>query len=589
MKETEQQSDQPEKSYSTAALFRRLWRDWVRKYLGRLLLIFIFMIIISASSGAYPVLIGYVFNGLSVASPDLIWQMPALIVVIAAIRSVAMYSLANEIALLSLLVTRKIQTQMASHMIMADLRDIMSQPSGTFVSRMTNDVNIIREALVRLINNLIKDSLMIIILVGVLISFDWLLTLFVLGVYPLAMQPILRIGRRQRHGSRELQEHLGQATSTLHETIKGGRMIRAYGLEDYEKSRTSRMFELLFQNQRSLAYGRAKIDPILEVLGGVAIAGIVGFAGWRVLSGSLDIGHVAGFITALLMLAQPVRALGTLNTILQEAAAALSRLYTLLDTPSHVASPAEPDKLKQVNGQISFESVSFRYAEDVTLSDISFTVNPGQTLALVGPSGGGKSTIINLIPRLFDPAEGVIRLDGHDLRHLDLSDLRASMALVSQDSLLFNDTVANNIAFGRLDADQAAIHNAAKSAAADTFITALPDGYDTMVGEEGNRLSGGQRQRIAIARAILRNAPVLLLDEPTSALDSVTEEHIQKAMQVLAKGRTTIIVAHRLATVRHADHILVIDGGQIVEQGHHDSLLAKGGVYASLCQSQHFF
>jgi subfamily B ATP-binding cassette protein MsbA len=474
-------------------------------------------------------------------------------------------------------------------MITADLRDIMSQPSGTFVSRMTNDVNIIREALVRLINNLIKDSLMIIILVGVMISFDWLLTLFVLGIYPLAMQPILRIGRRQRHGSREWQEHLGQATSTLHETIKGGRMIRAYGLEDYEKSRTSRMFDLLFKSQRVLAYGRAKIDPILEVLGGVSIAGIVAFAGWRVLSGILDIGHVAGFITALLMLAQPVRALGTLNTILQEAAAALSRLYTLLDTPSHVASPAKPEKLKQVNGQISFESVGFRYAEDITLSDISFTVKPGQTLALVGPSGGGKSTIINLIPRLFDPAEGVIRLDGHDLRHLDLSDLRASMALVSQDSLLFNDTVANNIAFGRLDADQAAIHDAAISAAADTFITALPDGYDTMVGEEGNRLSGGQRQRIAIARAILRNAPVLLLDEPTSALDSVTEEHIQNAMQMLAKGRTTIIVAHRLATVRHADHILVIDGGQIVEQGHHDSLLAKGGVYASLCQSQHFF
>ena len=585
MTETENQSEQ----HTTYSLFRRLWRDWVRQHIGRLILIFVFMMMISALSGAYPVLIGYVFNGLNEASHNLIWQIPALIIGIAAIRSAAMYGLAKQLAVLSLLVTRHIQKQIAGHVIMADLGDIMSQPSGTFVSRMTNDVNIIREALVRLINNLIKDSLTIIVLIGVLISFDWMLTLIVLGIYPLAMQPIIRIGRRQRHSSREWQEHLGQTTSTLNETMKGGRMIRAYGLEDYEKSRTGRMFDLLFQSQRILAFGRAKIDPILEVLGGIAIAGIVGFAGWRVLSGSLDIGHVAGFITALLMLAQPVRAIGTLNTILQEAGAALARLYILLDTPSHVSSPEQPEVLDQIKGRISFESVSFQYAEDITLSDITFSVEPGQTLALVGPSGGGKSTIINLIPRLYDPTEGNITLDDHNLRHLDLSDLRASMALVSQDSLLFNDTVANNIAFGRLDANQEDIQKAAKAAAADTFITALPDSYDTMVGEEGSRLSGGQRQRIAIARAMLRNAPILLLDEPTSALDSVTEEQIQNAMQILAKGRTTVIVAHRLATVRYADHILVIDGGKIVEQGNHEHLLAKGGVYANLYQSQHFY
>ena len=585
MTETENQSEQ----HTTWSLFRRLWRDWVRQHIGRLIMIFVFMMMISALSGAYPVLIGYVFNGLNEASHNLIWQIPALIIGIAAIRSAAMYGLAKQLAVLSLLVTRHIQKQIAGHVIMADLGDIMSQPSGTFVSRMTNDVNIIREALVRLINNLIKDSLTIIVLIGVLISFDWMLTLIVLGIYPLAMQPIIRIGRRQRHSSREWQEHLGQTTSTLNETMKGGRMIRAYGLEDYEKSRTGRMFDLLFQSQRILAFGRAKIDPILEVLGGIAIAGIVGFAGWRVLSGSLDIGHVAGFITALLMLAQPVRAIGTLNTILQEAGAALARLYILLDTPSHVSSPEQPEVLDQIKGRISLESVSFQYAEDITLSDITFSVEPGQTLALVGPSGGGKSTIINLIPRLYDPTEGNITLDDHNLRHLDLSDLRASMALVSQDSLLFNDTVANNIAFGRLDANQEDIQKAAKAAAADTFITALPDGYDTIVGEEGSRLSGGQRQRIAIARAMLRNAPILLLDEPTSALDSVTEEQIQNAMQILAKGRTTVIVAHRLATVRYADHILVIDGGKIVEQGNHEHLLAKGGVYANLYQSQHFY
>ena len=575
--------------HSTRALFSRLWGDYVRQHWGKLIIIFGFMLVVSALSGAYPILIGYVFNGLNIASPDLVWQIPLLIIVIAAIRAAAMYGLALQVAVLSLRVTRHIQQRMASHLIMTDLRDVMSAPSGNFVSRMTNDVNVIREALVRLINNLIKDSLTIIVLIGVLISFDWILTLVVLGVYPLAMQPIIAIGRRQRHSSHQLQEHMGQTTSTLHETMKGGRMIRAYGLEDYEKSRTSRMFDLLYKSQRILAIGRSRIDPILEVLGGIAIAGIIGLAGWRVLGGSLDIGHVAGFITALLMLAQPVRALGTLNTILQEASAALSRLFTLLDTPRHVSSPERPEPINAIKGQIEFQAVNFRYAEEMTLSNINFTVSPGQTLALVGPSGGGKSTIINLIPRLFDPAAGTIRLDGQDLRQLDLNALRGAMALVSQDSLLFNDTVANNIAFGRLDADETAIMAAAKAAAADDFINELPDGYQTLVGEEGNRLSGGQRQRIAIARAILRDAPILLLDEPTSALDAVTEKHIQAAMQTLTKGRTTIIVAHRLATVRHADHILVIDGGKIVEDGDHDSLLAKQGVYANLFESQHFY
>lgn len=585
MKEDEQDLNQQ----TTRALFRRLWCDYVRQYWGKLLIIFGFMIVVSGLAGVYPLIIGYVFNELSVESADLVWQAPLLIVSIALIRAIALYGLARQVAVFSLLVTRHIQKRMANHMIITDLRDIMSAPSGTFVSRMTNDVNLIREALVRLINNLIKDCLTIIVLVGVLMSFDWVLTLVVFGIYPLAMRPVIAIGRRQRQSSQKLQESLGEATSTLNETVKGARMIRAYGLEDYEKKRTGLMFDMLFQIQRSLAIGRARIDPILEVLGGIAVSGIIGLAGFRVLNGNLDIGHVAGFMTAFLMLGQPIRALSTLNTILQEAGAALARFYNLLDTPSYVSSPDKPEKLGQVKGKIDFQSVSFRYADDVTLSNISFTVEPGQTLALVGPSGGGKSTIINLIPRLFDPEEGVIKLDGHDLRQLDISEMRASMALVSQDSILFNDTVTNNLAFGQLSADVTDIHTAAKAAAADDFIKTLPDGYETIMGEEGNRLSGGQRQRIAIARAMLRDAPVLLLDEPTSALDAVTEKQIQAAMQTLTKGRTTIIVAHRLATVRHADHILVIDSGEIVEDGNHDSLLAKDGVYASLFKSQHFY
>jgi len=574
---------------ATSQLFRRLWQDWVRREWRALLVIFAFMAVVSALSGAYPMLIQHVFNALNAMNTDLVWQIPPFIIGIALIRALAMYGLARQVALLALKVTMNIQKAMASHLILADLREILAAPSGHFVSRLTNDVNLIREALVRLVSNLIRDSLTVLVLFGVMLWFDWLLTLMVLGVYPLAMRPIISIGRRQRHGSRALQEQMGEATALLHETIKGGRMIRAYGLEDYEHNRTSHMFSWLFKSHRMLALGRARIDPILEVLGGIAIAGIIGLAGWRVLSGNIDIGNVAGFITALLMLAQPVRALGTLNTVLQEAGAALSRLYELLDTPAAVVSPSQPVLLSHIQGKLEFEKVSFRYGDAVTLDDISFTISPGQTLALVGPSGGGKSTMINLIPRLYDPVSGVIKLDGHDLRELDLEQLRSAMALVSQDSLLFNDTVRANITFGRLDADDEAVQAAAKAAAADAFIGELPEGFDTMVGEEGNRLSGGQRQRIAIARAMLRDAPILLLDEPTSALDAATEKQIQEAMQALAKGRTTIIVAHRLATVRHADQILVIDEGRIAEAGDHEALIKKGGIYADLCQSQHFY
>jgi len=574
---------------ATSQLFRRLWQDWVRREWRALLVIFAFMAVVSALSGAYPMLIQHVFNALNAMNTDLVWQIPPFIIGIALIRALAMYGLARQVALLALKVTMNIQKAMASHLILADLREILAAPSGHFVSRLTNDVNLIREALVRLVSNLIRDSLTVLVLFGVMLWFDWLLTLMVLGVYPLAMRPIISIGRRQRHGSRALQEQMGEATALLHETIKGGRMIRAYGLEDYEHNRTSQMFSWLFKSHRMLALGRARIDPILEMLGGIAIAGIIGLAGWRVLSGNIDIGNVAGFITALLMLAQPVRALGTLNTVLQEAGAALSRLYELLDTPAAVVSPSQPVLLSHVKGKLEFEKVSFRYGDAVTLDDISFTISPGKTLALVGPSGGGKSTMINLIPRLYDPVSGVIKLDGHDLRELDLEQLRSAMALVSQDSLLFNDTVRANITFGRLDADDEAVQAAAKAAAADAFIGELPEGFDTMVGEEGNRLSGGQRQRIAIARAMLRDAPILLLDEPTSALDAATEKQIQEAMQALAKGRTTIIVAHRLATVRHADQILVIDEGRIAEAGDHEALIKKGGIYADLCQSQHFY
>lgn len=575
---------------STRQLFLRLWRDWVWQHRFTLVPVFIFMAIVSASSGAYPMLIRLMFNALDSSGDGggtaVLWQVPLLIIIVSIIRGVGLFILAKGVAVLVLRVTTSLQKAMTHHLIHADLLVVSAEAVGVLMSRITNDINLIREATIRLVNNLIRDSLTIVVLIGVMFWLDWLLTLVILGIYPMAMRPLINLGKRQRHFARHLQEQMGESLALLNETLKGSRMVRAYGLQEYECGRTARMFDWLYQHYLRIALGRARVDPVMEILGGFAIAGIVGLAAWRVLGGYVEIGNVAGFITSLLMMTRPVRALGTLNTVAQEAAAALVRVFALIDSKPRVTSPAKPIKLGTIKGGIRFKKVSFRYGAMPVIMDIDFDIKPGETVALVGPSGGGKTTLLNLIPRLYDPSAGVIELDGVDLRKLDLDALRNNTALVSQDSILFDDTIAVNIGFGRLDAAQTEIVAAAKAAAAHDFISALPNGYETRVGEEGSRLSGGQRQRIAIARAMLRDAPILLLDEPTSALDATTEAQIQTTLKTFAKGRTTIIVAHRLITTRHANRILVIHHGKIAEDGSHDSLMAKGGIYAGLCAAQ---
>ena len=581
-------------------IIKRFWRDWVVCYKQRLVLVFLLMVLVAATGGAYPALIRHVFDVLAAgpernAATDALINLddpfvliPLAIICLASVKGVAMYFQVLSVNSLALKVTTDIQKAMAHRLIDSDLATVMAEPAGAFVSRIMNDLNLVREAFVRLANNLVRDVLTIFVMVGVMFWFSWLLSVLVLAVYPLAMRPIIQIGNRQRKASGALQEHMETVTSLLAEILQGVRMVKAYQLEAAEKARSARAFDGLYERLVNLLAGRARIDPILEVLGGFAVAGVIGVAAWQVSNGQLQVGDVVGFITALLLLVQPVRAIGTLNAITQEGLAATARVFALLDQRAHIIDPPQPARLQNIKGELCFKKVSFAYQDAAILDDISFTVAPGQTVALVGPSGSGKSTIINLLPRFYDPSGGQITIDGVSISQFSLSDLRDHIALVSQEAVLFDDTVAANIGFGRQRATDKDIRIAAKSAAADEFIDQLPDTYATAVGAGGNKLSGGQRQRIAIARAMLKDAPILLLDEATSALDAQSEQLVQEALDRLSSGRTTLVVAHRLSTIQKADLIIVLDKGRIAETGTHQILLKKDGLYAHLCALQSF-
>lgn len=572
---------------------KRLWQDYLWAQRGRLAVAILFMIALAAATAAYTFVVSFIVDQANTletgadasanARRYAFAVLPVLlgITLISGLSNYAQRIYCNAIALNAV---GQMQKQMFSAAHGRDFASFAREPIGNLISKFTNDVTVISNALIRALSNLIKDLLTIILTVGAMFWQSWQLTLLVILVYPLAAWPIISISKRLRGNAKEVQEHVGLITSDLKESFGGARLIKAYSLEAEETARLGKSFDKRIRLFLKLVTEQARVDPILEVLGGLAIAGVVIFGVYLVTAGTATAGAIAGVLTGLLVLSPRIRALGTLNNVVQEGLAALTRIFSVIDErPVITDTPGAPDA-GDVRGEVAFDNVTFTYDDGTqALGGISLRITAGETIAFVGASGGGKSTLINLVPRLYDVSSGTVTLDGIDIRRLSLTSLRRNMALVSQDVTLFNDSAAANIGFGDLSASREEIIEAAKRADAHDFISALPRGYDTVIGEDGDTLSGGQKQRLSIARAILRDAPVLLLDEATSALDAESEAKVQAALDRLANGRTTLVIAHRLSTVQKADRIYVLGNGKIIETGTHKTLSQKrGGTYAKL-------
>ncbi len=520
--------------------------------------------------------------------PGTLFALPLTIAAYAVARATAQIVQATLVNRIGNAVVGDVQVQLFGKLVRADLAHLRSRHSGSFVSSVLYDAGLIREAATAGVINYTQHLLIVIGAVTVMVSNDrWLSILLVAG-FPAAAWIMRRFAKRTTKAARGAMTETSNLSTAIMESLDGVRVVKLENREAYEEARVA---EVVRRRQTHLTKGanaRARAAPSTELLMTLITATVIAYAGWRARQGGMTVGAFVAFIAALGVASQSLRQLANLQTVMAEGMSAARRLFAALDVEPEVRERAGATPLPRGDATIRFEDVAFTYVAEgpPALDGVSFEVRRGETVALVGPSGSGKTTILNLIPRFYDPTAGRVCIDGHDVRDVTLASLREQIALVTQEPFLFDDTVRANIAYARPDASQAEVEAAARAAAAHEFIAAMPEGYETQVGEAGARLSGGQRQRIAIARAFLKDAPILLLDEATSALDTESEAQVQEALKRLMAGRTTILIAHRLSTVRNADRIYVVDQGRIVEAGDHAGLVRKRGLYARLARSQ---
>lgn len=560
----------------------------IKNSAGRLILAGLCSVIISATTSAMGYLtkpvIDNIFMNKNAAG---LVVLPLAILFVFLFKGLGQYGYEYYMSYVGEDVIRSLRDKLYAKMQDLPISYFQKERTGVLMSRVTNDVNLLKNMVSTAVAGVLRDTTSIIGLMGVILYLNWRMAILAFIVLPVAFYPVFLLGRRVRKISTGCQEAMAELTAFLHETLAGTKIVKAFGMEAHEKKRFFKKTASLFKLEIKGVKVRAISSPLMEFFAGIGIAIVIWYGGWEVIKDKTTPGAFISFLTCVFLLYEPVKKLSKLNNKVQGGLAATDRIYDVIEATNDISDPTAPRELPGRKAhRIHLQQVEFSYDDKPVLKKIDLEMAPGKIMALVGMSGGGKSTIANLIPRFFDVTGGSIMIDGVDIRELKVSDLRKRIAIVTQDPILFNETVRDNIRYGNQSASDEMIQEAARAAYAHDFIQRFPNGYDTMIGELGGRLSGGEKQRLCIARALVKNAPILILDEATSALDSEAEGIVQKALENLMKGRTTLVIAHRLSTIAGADRIAVVVDGRIVEIGTHAELLGREGEYAKLYDIQ---
>ncbi len=569
-------------------ILKRLYRV-ISPYQHKLLIAMLAMICVAGFTGAQSYLVKDLLDKIFMEKNVFFLKMlPLVVVIIFFLKGVAYYIYTLLLEQVGQSIIRDFRLDIFNHIHKQSLSFFNKMPTGTLMSRIISDVTLLQQAVSNALVGSVRDFFQVVVLLGVVFFMNWRLAMISFIILPIAAYPIVKFGRLFRKLSTSTQEEVANVSNILHETITGHRIVKAFSKEEYEGKRFLQQVNKLLTLTMKDAKFRCMQHPLMEFIGGGAIAAIIWFGGNEVIRGSATPGTFFAFLVALIAAYEPVKGVTRINSTIQQGLAAATRVFAILDIDPEIQDKQGAIPLPPFTSVIEFSNLTFRYNdESPVLSNINLRVPAGEALAIVGPSGGGKTTFTNLIPRFLDLKEGSIKIDGTDIRDVTVASLRAQIAMVTQQTILFNDTVRNNIAYGDQQASEQKIRDAAQAAYALEFIEALPHGFDTVIGEGGARLSGGERQRLSIARAILKNAPILILDEATSALDTESEREVQKALENLMKNRTTFVIAHRLSTIKNASRIIVIKDGAVVEQGTHDTLIARKGEYELLYNMQY--
>lgn len=564
-------------------LIKRLLR-LTKPYRAQLVIATISMVLVSGLTSAQAYLIKPLLDEIFVNKDRWLLNIfPFVLIGVFSLKGVFNYISVSLLDTIGQKIIRDIRKKIFEHIHTLPISFFHNTPTGELMARVISDATLIQIAVSRALVGVFKDLFQVLGLVGVVFYLNWKLALASFVFLPLSFVPVAHFSRKFRKLSTTNQQTVAQVSNLMHETITGHRIVKAFGMEQYEAKRFSDTIDRLFNVIVKDIKMNSLQSPLMEFLGGLGITAVIWYGGHQVITGQSTPGIFFAFVTSMIMIYNPIKGVSNINSPVQQGLAAATRIFTLLDTKPAIQDRPGATTLPPFQDTIAFNNVTFSYdGKHPVLRNINLTVRSGEVLALVGTSGGGKTSLVNLIPRFFDVTSGSITIDGHDLRDVTMKSLREQVAIVSQQTILFNDTIMNNIAYGDPDRPMEEIVAAAKAAHALDFINGFPDGFDTLIGESGARLSGGQQQRLSIARALLKNAPILILDEATSALDTESEREVQKALENLMQNRTTFVIAHRLSTIRNADRIIVIRNGRIAEEGKHEDLLAKNGVYTTL-------